>query len=276
MKLIDGKQISEGILQSLRQKIQAQNQTLQLAAVLVSDSPGLEKFVRVKQKASEKIGIDFALYKFKPEAEIEEVIETIQYLNKDQGIHGILVELPLPERYDRQVILDAVAPEKDVDVLSKTMQEKFYSNTFIIMPPAVRALERVFQEHSIESKNKQVAVFGYGLLIGQPVAHWLKEQGAHVDIIDIDTKDPKDISQKADIIISGVGKPGLIKEEMVKDGAIVIDFGYENVKGIPTGDVEFGPVSTKTELITPVPGGMGPIVVAAVLENLLLLNIKKA
>ncbi|MBX4211810.1 MAG: bifunctional 5,10-methylenetetrahydrofolate dehydrogenase/5,10-methenyltetrahydrofolate cyclohydrolase [Candidatus Yanofskybacteria bacterium] len=288
MKLIDGKQISEQILQRLERDVRVHAKPLQLAAVLVSDDPGLEKFVRVKQKAglekfvrvkqkaAEKIGIDFALYKFDPKTDPEEVVGVIEYLNLDEGIHGILIELPLPEHYDRQRVLDAVALEKDVDALSSSMQEKFYSNSSVIVPPAVRALQIVLQEHHIEIKNKAIAVFGQGLLIGQPITYWLKEEGAHVDTIDIDTKSPEEISQKADIIISGVGKAGLITEAMVREGAIVIDYGYENLEGRPTGDVDFGPVSAKAELITPVPGGMGPIVVASVLENLLLLNTKQA
>jgi methylenetetrahydrofolate dehydrogenase (NADP+)/methenyltetrahydrofolate cyclohydrolase len=183
-------------------------------------------------------------------------------------VHGILVELPLPEGFDTQKILDAVAPAKDVDVLSTSMSDIFYKGAPVVLPPAVAALEMVLKYHNISVHDKKVAVFGYGTLIGKPVAHWLGRQKAQVSVIDSRTKNAAEISGQADIVITGVGKPGLITGDMVKEGAVVIDYGYGKKDGKMLGDVDFESVGPKAALITPVPGGMGPLVVVAVIENL--------
>ena len=136
-------------------------------------------------------------------------------------------------------------------------------------------MKQIFEEHKIEPKGKIAAVFGYGLLVGKPVSHWLANQGATVSVINEFTPEPAELSKKADIIISGVGKPGLIKSDMIKEGAVVIDFGFVSAGEGIAGDVDFEEVSKKASLITPVPGGTGPIVVAAVLKNFVKL-IKNA
>ncbi len=269
--VLDGRALAQTITARLRHMTEQRDVPLELAAVLVGDDPGLRKFVELKKKAAEDIGVQFSLYAFNEQAAQREVVDDIAWLSSDNTVQGILVELPLPEGFDLDAVMSAIAPEKDVDVLSPEAQENYYKGRSPILPPAVRALQAVLEHQHIDPKGKKTAVFGSGTLVGKPTAHWLKGQGANVSIIDEFTEHPERLSRVADIVVSGVGKPGLITADMVKDGAAVIDFGYAKKDGRMAGDVDFDSVFPKAGLITPVPGGMGPIVIAAVLENLVTL-----
>lgn len=271
--IIDGKRIRDEILEELRQKIVKNNLQLCLSAVLVGDDPGLKKFVDLKTKAAESIGISFNLFEFTEEISTERLRMEVAKIVADDKNSGIFVELPLPKTIDTNKILGEIRIEKDVDILSPGAQNKFFSGSAGgLMPPAVEAVKIVLEKYGVSPENKKVAIFGQGLLIGKPIAHWLSRNGAEVYRIDEFTENPESYSTQADIIISGVGKPNLIKGDMVKDGAVVIDFGYGKEKDKMAGDVDFESVAPKAGLITPVPGGMGPVVIAAVLKNLIELN----
>ena len=260
--IIDGKKIAQKVLKETKEKLQKSRKSLLLAGVLVGENQELKKFVELKKKAAEEIGIDFKMYEF-PENisndelrnEMDEIVGTAD---------GVIIELPLPKHLDTQDLLNLIPQEKDVDVLSQKSQEDFYVNKSKILPPSVETVKQIFNEYNVNPKGKTVVVFGYGLLVGKLVSHWLINQGATITIITEFTKDPLKVSKEADIIISGVGKPNLINDKMVKDGAVVIDFGK---------DVDFENVSKKASLITPSIGGVGPIVVAVVLKNLVELWI---
>lgn len=268
--IINGRKIASEILQELKPKLA--NKSLRLAAILVGDDPDLEKFVEAKAKAAQEIGVEFSIYQFPKEIDTDELIKRIKEISAITD--GALVELPLPAHIDRQAVLDAIPVEKDVDVLSGQAQRSYFENKSPINPPSVEALKIVLEKNNIDVKGKKACIFGHGFLIGKPIKHWLELNGAQVSVVEIDTKDPKQVSKEADIIISGVGKPGLVRSDMVKDGAVVIDFGYGKKDGKMVGDVDFNSVAPKASLITPVPGGMGPILVATVLKNLIALNQK--
>ncbi len=280
--IIDGRKIAEEVLGKLKNKISLKGLKLRLAVVLVGDDPEFKKFVELKDKAAEKAGIDFEIFQFSADIDEGRLITEIEKICVE--FDGVLIELPLPANLDQQKILNVIPVEKDVDVLSDKAQRLFYDNKDdpcnykghpCCLPPAVEVLRIVLEKHSIVVAGKKAAIFGYGNLIGKPIAYWLGKQGAEVSIIRSKTENPAEISRKADIIISGVGKPGLITGDMVKEGAVVIDFGYGKKDGKMKGDVNFESVSPKTSLITPVPGGMGPILIAAVLSNLVKLKSKK-
>lgn len=260
--IVDGKKIARRVLDELKDRVKEKNLKLRLAAVLVGEDPKLEKFVQLKAKAAEEVGIAFPVYQFPESIQTNELAGRVRQIASFND--GILVELPLPKHIDQQAVLNKIPIEKDVDVLSEKSQEKFFSGKSKILSPAVEAVKQIFEEYKIEPKGKAAAVFGQGLLVGKPVSHWLARQGAKVSVITEDTKGPEKISQKADIIVSGVGQPNLITEEMVKDEAIVIDFGK---------DVDFKNVAKKAGLMTPPVDGVGPIVVAAVLKNLIKLHV---
>ena len=273
--VIDGKQIAQKVLSQLKKEIEDKKLKLQMAAVLACpegvEGLALKKFVELKEKAAEKIGINFKIFQF--DKNISQPVMIHHNTKLSEEFDGVLVELPLPPHLNQQEILNAIPVEKDVDVLSTKAQELFYTNRSLIMPPSAEALGLLFENMNLNPEGKTVALFGYGLLIGKPIAHWLEQKGARISVIRSKTENPSEISRKADIIISGVGKPGLINGDMVKDGVVAIDFGYgKDVNGRMRGDIDFDSVVAKASLITPVPGGMGPILIAAVLKNLILLN----
>ena len=296
---INGKQIAGEVLDYLRTEISRKNLKLQMAAVLVGDDLGLRKFVELKDKAAKSIGVESKSYFFPESISESELVKEISKISSDPSMNGVFIELPLPKHIDPQTVLNAVPIKKDLDVLSREAQKVFYSNKgHPCLPPAVESVKILLEKFNLDLKNKKVTLFGYGFLIGKPLAFWLEKQGAEVSIIRSKTESPKEISKNADIIISGVGKPGLITGDMVRDGVVVIDFGYASsdrggrseqtrsvvanevgrvmseAKSPPrlVGDVDFDSVAPKASLITPVPGGMGPILIAAVLKNLVSLS----
>jgi len=269
--IIDGRKIGQRIIRQAQDKLSQTERPLRLAAVLVgpstSSGQALKKFIELKKKAAEEIGVEFRAYEFPENISNNQLREELNKIVKVKTTHGVIIELPLPSHLNTQYLLNTIPEEKDVDVLSEKSQGKFFTRLDSakragrskILPPSVETVKQIFEEYNVELKGKTAAVFGYGLLVGKQVSHWLVNQGATVSIITEFTKEPEKISKEADIIISGVGKPGLITPNMIKEGATVIDFGR---------DVDFEEVSKKADLITPPTGGVGPIVVAAVLKNL--------
>ena len=274
-KIIDGRKIAAEILGQLKTKNVAGKLKLRLTAVSVGADGKLRKFIELKKRAAENIGIEFNCRNFKTNSSQSNIISEIKRLACTKSVSGIFVELPIPKKFNTGKILNAIPPEKDVDVLSAAAQGKFFAGESSILPPAVEAVKIIFEKYGISLKGKRAAVFGYGLLTGRPAVHWLAASGAAVTTINEFTKNPGGLSKNADIIVSGVGKHDLIKREMVKRGAVVVDFGYNTVNGKLCGDVDFAAVSKKAGLITPVPGGVGPIVIAAVFQNLVKLTVNK-
>lgn len=271
---IDGKKIAEEILEEIKNDValrRIQGESLRLAAVLVGDNSGSRKFLELKKQAADQVGIDFRMYEFPADITTQKLRKEIVGIAKAGINHGVIIELPLPSHINVQYVLNAIPQEKDADALSERAQGKFFTNRSSILPPAVEAIKIILEKNSVNTQGKNCVVFGYGLLVGKPVSHWLASRGATVSMINEFTLDPSPFTKNADIIISGVGKPNLIKADMVKEGVTVIDFGYGNLEGKFLGDVAFDEVAKKAGLITPVPGGVGPIVVAAVLKNLITL-----
>ena len=269
--VIDGRKIAEKILEETKVEFTKLKKLPFLAAVLVGDDTGSRRFLELKKKAAEKIGIDCRLYEFPKGISNGELRKNLNQIVKATACGGMIIELPLPAHLNPQYILNAVPEKKDPDVLSQKSQGAFWTGRSEVLPPSVEAVKSILEEYKIEPKGKTTAVFGYGLLVGKPVSHWLASQGATVSVINEFTLNAERYSLNADLVISGVGKPGLIKSDMIKEGAIVIDFGFAGTEEEIAGDVDFQEVGKRASLITPVPGGTGPIVVAAVLRNLVIL-----
>ncbi len=278
MPIIDGKAIAERINRETKEKVSGLQQPPRLAAVVVGpeseQGAAAKKFLEMKKKRAEEIGIECRIYEFPQNITTQQLRKKIVEIAKAGVNDGVLIELPLPPAINAQYILNTGPEEKDVDVFSQNSQGAFFAGRPAILPPAVEAVKQIFRKYGIEPKGKNCAVFGYGLLVGKPVSHWLAQQGATVSIINEFTREPEKISREADVVISGAGKPNLITGDMIKEGSVVIDFGYENSEGKIAGDVDFEAVKEKAGLITPVPGGIGPIVIAALFKNLIEL-IKK-
>jgi len=273
-KILDGKKLSESILNSLKKEIKKRRLKLRLAVVLAGNNPASKIYIRKKAEACRKIGIGFKLYIFRERIGERDLKKEIGKIARDPGISGIIIQLPLPFSDPKKIqdILNTVPPEKDADVLSENNFEKFSKGRLKIMPPTVGAVVALLRKYGISLKGKYVVIVGAGRLVGKPLAIWMALQKANFSILDKNTEDLSCFTKKADILISGVGKPDLIKGEMVREGAVVIDVGISKKNGKTLGDVNFKSVSKKASFITPIIGGVGPMTVACLIENLIKLN----
>lgn len=271
--IIDGKKMAEEIKNSLREKILSFKTKPRLAIVKVDTSAVTEKFLNQKMKFTEDIGASFRIYDF-PEnvstSQLRKKVSEIVHIEKNTGV---IVQLPLPKSINTQYILDAIPPQKDPDVLSSKGFGLFSSGRLKVLPPVVGAIEHILMAYSVQLTAKNVVVFGAGRLVGKPVAVWLMNQGATVSVLNEYTLDAKRFTLDADIIISGVGKPGIIIPEMVKEGVIVIDCGT-SIGGSDAkserallGDID-SEVAKKASIFTPTPGGVGPLTIAMLFSNL--------
>lgn len=270
--IIDGKKLAQEILEEVVGGVKKLNKPLRLAAVLVGNNPANKKFLELKQAAAKKVGIDFRSYEFPENITTKELRSKVNEISKVKTNSGVIVELPLPPHINAQVVLNAIPESKDIDVLSQKAQGEFFVSRSRILPLPVEVVKIILGKSKFDIRGKNCVVFGYGLLVGRQVSHWLAQNKATVTIINETTANPSFFSQNADLVIAGVGRANLIKSDMIKNGAIVIDFGISYIDGRPVGDIDFTNVTEKALLITPVPGGTGPMVIAVALKNLLTLN----
>lgn len=272
MKILNGKKLSEKILASLKRKIKKSNLKLRLAVVQVGENSASQIFINQKKKACEKTDVNFKLLKFLAKISVSELKREIKKITKNPSNSGIIIQLPLPKKFLPEELLNLIPEEKDIDVLSEKSLGKFYQGTLSILPPTVNGILCLLKNYKIELKGKDVVVIGAGRLVGFPLAIQLLKEKATLSVLNEFTKDAPSFIKKANILISGVGKPNLIRGDMVKKGAVIIDAGCSMKKGKLVGDVDFKEVSKKASYITPVPGGVGPMTVACLLENLVKLN----
>jgi len=269
--IIDGRAIAEEIKQSLKKTLrqvrqacckQAQGKKLRLDIVWVGDDLASAKYIERKKKFGVDLGIEIIVHKYPADVLEQDLSEEIEKLSRDEKIKGIIIQLPLPKQIDQEKILNLISREKDVDALSEETK---------VLSPVVGAIKEIFERYNISLKNKKAVVIGQGKLVGRPVAIWLTQEGANVEVVDINTKNSKEKVNQADIIISGAGKPGLITSDQIKDGVVLIDAGTSEQNGRLAGDAD-PTCALKCSLFTPVPGGIGPLTVAMLFKNLLELN----
>ena len=266
--IIDGKKIAEEIKGDLKIEVANLNKKLRLAVVYVGDNPASAKFIERKKKFGAEIGIDVRVYKFPEDISTNQLRKKIAEIVHIRQNTGIIIQLPLPRRINTQYILNSVPPEKDPDMLSARSIGIFATSKSRIFPPVVGAIKAIFEKYKIDYKNKFIVLLGAGNLVGKPAAIWLLNEKATFNVVRSKTQNPEEFLKKADIIISGIGKPKFITGDMVKDGVIIIDAGTSESEGKLSGDADFDSVSVKASHITPVPGGVGPITVAMLFQNL--------
>lgn len=271
MILLDGKNLAEKIKKELKAEYSNQSRAITLALVMVDDNKASEKFIEHKRAYGEELGVRTVIRRYADDISGTALRKRIAELVHDSAVNGIVVQLPLPPRIQTQDILNAVPPSKDVDVLSSRAVGDVATGKSRTMPPVVGAIDALFREYGIEYKRKKIAIIGAGRLVGKPVIDWFSREDAGFCVITDQTPDVSAITGSADIIISGVGKPNLIRGDMVKEGVIVIDAGTSESGGKLVGDVDFDSVAPKASYITPVPGGVGPLTVAMIFKNLLTL-----
>ncbi len=274
MQLIDGKALANKIHAEVASEVeklkQEENIVPGLAVILVGDDPASHAYVKMKAKACEKVGFYSITHNMPDTISQDEIIATIEMMNNNPRIDGILVQLPLPKHIDTNKILEVIDPKKDVDGFHPYNVGRLATNLDGFVPCTPLGVMKMFEEYDIDLEGKDVCVVGASNIVGKPMAALLLNANATVTVTHIYTKDLKSHTSKADIVIVGVGVPALIKEDMVKDGAIVIDIGINRIEdGSLVGDVDFTAVSKKCSYITPVPGGVGPMTIAMLLANTL-------
>ena len=274
MQLIDGKALANKVQISVASEVaqlkQEKNIVPGLAVILIGDDPASHAYVKMKAKACEKVGFYSITHSMPDAISQDEIIATIEMMNNNPRIDGILVQLPLPKHVDTDKILEVIDPKKDVDGFHAYNVGRLVTNldSFVACTPL--GVMKMFEEYNIDLEGQDVCVVGASNIVGKPMAALLLNANATVTVTHIFTKDLKAHTSQADIVIVGVGVPGLIKEDMVKEGAIVIDIGINRIAdGSLVGDVDFKNVSQKCSYITPVPGGVGPMTIAMLLSNTL-------
>lgn len=273
MKLLDGKALASKIEAQIQKEVQELNQKFiypTLAVILVGDDPASASYVKMKSRACERVGVNTLTFAMPQETQEERLLSKIAQLNKDDKIDGILVQLPLPKHIDTTKVLEAIHPSKDVDGFHALNVGRATLGLECFVPATPLGVMHLLKEYDVALRGKDCVVVGASNIVGKPLATLLLNAGATVSICHIDTKDVSAYTKKADIVFVGVGKPNLIIADMIKEGAIVVDIGINRLSdGRLVGDVDFENVSKKCSYITPVPGGVGPMTIATLLQNTL-------
>jgi len=273
MNILDGKALSQKIRQQVKEeieKLEKNGTTPALAVILIGDNPASKTYVSMKEKACGETGMYSIVHKMPSSISEKKILEIIDMINHNDYIDGVLVQLPLPAHINTTRIIEAIDPKKDVDGFHPFNVGRLVSGLDCFAPCTPLGVMRILQEYKIDPKGLDVCIVGASDIVGKPMLNLLLNAGATVDICHIFTKDLKAHTSKADLIVVGVGKPGLITKDMVKDGAKIIDIGTNRLdNGKLVGDVDFENVAPKCSHITPVPGGVGPMTIAMLLLNTL-------
>jgi len=273
MTIINGKKIAEEIKKDLKrrvEKLKKRGLEPTLAIVLVGERSDCKIYAKSKQNACEEIGIKSNLYIFPEDVKQEELIDFIDSLNRDDSVHGIIIEMPLPIHLNEKLVLRAISPIKDVDGLNPITIGNISIGNEFITPATPKGIIRILEKMKIPVEGKEVVIVNNSNVVGKPLALMLTNRFATVTICHVKTKDLKAHTIKADILITAVGLPNLIKKDMVKKDVVVIDAGIKRIDNKIVGDVDFENVKNVASYITPVPGGVGPMTVTMILENTLV------
>lgn len=273
MEIIDGKKISKQIRENLKiecKELQEKGIQPKLAVIMVGDDKASKIYVKNKSKACDEIGIKYEEYLLKKDIKQNELIELINKLNNDNSVHGILLQSPIPDELDINEAFRTISPQKDVDGFNPTNVGKLVLNqdTFVSCTPY--GIMKLFEAYNIELEGKKVVILGRSNIVGKPLIQCCLNKNATVTICHSKTRNIKEHVKEADIVITAIGRPKYIKEDMIKENAIVIDVGINRTEdGKIVGDVDFENVCQKASYITPVPGGVGPMTIAMLMNNLI-------
>ena len=266
--IMDGKALAEKVKAQIREKVSKLRRQPGLAVILVGDNPASQVYVRNKERDCAQCGIMCYDYHLPQDASQEDVLDLVEKMNNYGAVDGILVQLPLPEQIDERVVLEAIAPDKDVDAFHPENVGRIMQGQAYYKPCTPAGVMEILHEYGIDPAGKHCVVVGRSNIVGKPMAMLLLHENATVTICHSKTPDLKAQCLQADILVSAVGKTGLITADMVKPGAVVIDVAMNrNEAGKLCGDVDFAAVSQVASYITPVPGGVGPMTRAMLMEN---------
>lgn len=282
MKLIDGKETARLIKQDIAAEVAAmidRNEDVpHLAAILVGNDPASETYVAGKERACREVGITSSIYRLKEDASEKELLEMVNFLNLDKEIDGFIVQLPLPKHIDENKVIQQINPAKDIDGFHPVNMGRMAMNLPSYLPATPFGILQLIEKYNIETNGRRVVVLGRSHIVGSPVSILLSRKtypgNATVTLCHSRTKNIKELTLEADILIVAIGSPHFVTKDMVKDGAVVIDVGIHRIPSEESktgfkliGDVDFDAVSRKASWITPVPGGVGPMTIASLLVN---------
>ena len=271
-KLIDGKVISAAVKERVKNEVAALKQqgiTTGLAVIIVGEDPASKVYVNNKKKACEALGIISEEYALPENTTQEELLSLIDTLNKKDSINGILCQLPLPKHLDEAAVINAISADKDVDAFHPVNVGKIMQGDYDFVPCTPAGIMEMLDYEGIEIAGKTCVVIGRSNIVGKPMAMLLLHKNGTVTICHSRTQNLKEVCKNADILVAAVGRPNFVTNDMVKEGAVVIDVGINRVDGKLVGDVNFADVCEKTSYITPVPGGVGPMTIAMLMQNTL-------
>jgi methylenetetrahydrofolate dehydrogenase (NADP+)/methenyltetrahydrofolate cyclohydrolase len=269
MELLDGKKVAFELRQKIKEEVESFEKKPGLAVVIVGEDPASKVYVGMKHKACVELGFNSYQHKLDKEVTEKELLALIEKLNEDDNVHGILVQLPIPKHINKNKVIETIDPKKDVDGFHPKNIGKMFIGIDSLNPCTPTGCIKLLEDYKIEIAGKNAVVVGRSLIVGKPVADMLLSKNATVTVCHRLTKDLKFYLKNADIIVAAVGVPKLIKEDMIKDGAVIIDVGMNRTEEGLVGDVDFENVKDKCSHITPVPGGVGPMTIACLMENTL-------
>lgn len=271
-EILDGKELAKKIRKDLKKEVinlKENGINPKLAVIMVGDNSASQVYVRNKSRACEKTGIEFEEFLFEENTSEEELLQTIENLNNDDNIHGILLQSPVPKHIDINKAFGTISPEKDVDGFNPVNVGNLCIGEDCFISCTPYGIVKILEEYNIETEGKEAVILGRSNIVGKPMIQCLLNKNCTVTVCHSRTKEIDKIIKRADIIIAAIGKSKFVKKEMVKDGAVVIDVGINRLDdGTIVGDVDFDEISKIASYITPVPGGVGPMTIAMLLTNL--------
>lgn len=270
-QIIDGKELAKHIREELKEEVkELKNAEIypKLAVIMVGDEPASKVYVRNKSRACEDVGIEYEEYLLPSKTTREELLELIENLNNDERVHGILVQSPLPEGLDANEAFRTILPKKDVDGFHPVNVGKLSLNQDCFVSCTPYGIIKMLEAYNVPIEGANAVIIGRSNIVGKPLAQCLLNKNATVTICHSKTKNLKEITKKADILIAAIGKSKFVTEDMVKENATVIDVGINrNEEGKLVGDTDFENIKEKVSFITPVPGGVGPMTIAMLMYN---------
>ena len=267
MEIMDGRELKERKLNELTNKLDTLDKQLGLAVLQIGDDEASKVYIRQKENTATKLGYSYIHKHFPSNVTQDEVIKEIESLNNDDGIDGIIVQMPLPKHLNEAEIQNTIDPLKDVDGLTYVNTGRLVQNVPGLVPCTPKGIIDILDNYNIGLEGANIVVIGRSILVGKPIASLLTNRNATVVLTHSKTKDLANITRNADIIIAAVGNANFVTENMVKDGAVVIDVGINRLDGKLCGDVDYDNVKDKCSYITPVPGGVGPMTVYELMNN---------
>lgn len=273
MKLLEGKKVAQALDETMTKRVEELKKkgvTPGLAVILVGDNSASAVYVRNKKRRAEKLGIDFQLIHFDATVTEDELLKKIDELNHDENVDGFIVQLPVPDHIDEDKVIEAIDPRKDVDGFTPISVGNLWIGTPLTKPATASGILMMLDHYNVDLDGKNVVIVGRSNIVGKPTAALMLNRNATVTITHSHTKNLKEITSKADVLVVAIGKAKFITKEYVKDQAIVVDVGMDrDENGKLCGDVDFDDVKQKAAMMTPVPGGVGPMTITALVDQVI-------